>query len=292
MDEEKILTEEPVEPVPEDPLPEEAAAEAESALNEALNEEEAPAPELTEREKRRAARKAEKEHRNLVSPKKKNQWKAWLYLLPALAILAVFTVWPIINTVRISFLEDYNFLTQKGGEVSFAVNFNNFSNVVHYRGFLTCMGNTMLLTVITVPVSTMLALLIAVGLNSIKWLKKVFQTIFFLPYVTNAIAIGMVFKAMFEIIGPVNSPNSVGIINTIIKAFGGNAVNWVNEGRLIGRTWRCLCSLSYGTPCPSRSWCSSAASRTSINNIMMRPKWTGLPVSASSGASRCPFSPR
>ncbi len=225
MDEEKILTEEP-----EEPVPEEAAAEAESALNEALNEEEAPAPELTEREKRRAARKAEKEHRNLVSPKKKNQWKAWLYLLPALAILAVFTVWPIINTVRISFLEDYNFLTQKGGEVSFAVNFNNFSNVVHYRGFLTCMGNTMLLTVITVPVSTMLALLIAVGLNSIKWLKKVFQTIFFLPYVTNAIAIGMVFKAMFEIIGPVNSPNSVGIINTIIKAFGGNAVNWVNEG--------------------------------------------------------------
>lgn len=161
--------------------------------------------------------------------KSKNNWRAWLYLAPALIILLVFTVWPIINTVRISFLEDYSFLKDKGN-VAFAVNLNNFVNVMQYNGFFKCMGNTMLLTVITVPVSTMLALLIAVALNSIKPLRKIFQTIFFLPYVTNAIAIGMVFMAMFQMIGSIQSPTSVGIINTIIEAFGGKAINWVNEG--------------------------------------------------------------
>ncbi len=200
----------------------------EKILTESTSEESAPAQESPEGApggKKKFSERLKKAGRWLGH----SQLKAWLYLLPALVILAIFTVYPIINTVRISMLEDYSFLKEKGG-TEFLVNFNNFTNVVHYRGFLTCMGNTMLLTVITVPVSTMLALLIAVGLNSIKWLKKVFQTIFFLPYVTNAIAIGMVFKAMFEIIGPVNSPSSVGIINTIVEAFGGSAVNWVNEG--------------------------------------------------------------
>lgn len=85
----------------------------------------------------------------------------------------------------------------------------------------------------TVPISTILALLIAVALNSIKWLQKGLQTIFFLPYVTNSIAIGMVFAAMFNIIGL--SPDgaaaqSWGIINNVIMFFGGNPINWMNAG--------------------------------------------------------------
>ncbi len=170
--------------------------------------------------------------------------KPWLYLLPTLVVLAVFTVWPIINTVRMAFLADlrdvsaggdpigYDFLKDMGGMYNFEFTFQNFAYVVGYEGFLTALGNTMLLTVVTVPVSTMLALLIAVALNSIKPLRKVFQTIFFLPYVTNSIAIGMVFMAMFQMIGysPASPPTSVGIVNTIIEAFGGTAINWVNEG--------------------------------------------------------------
>ncbi len=160
-----------------------------------------------------------------------NHWKAWIYLLPALVILAIFTLWPIFNTLRMSMLKDYDGLAQIGGE-TFEFGFANFAAVASYSKFLTCLGNTMLLTVITVPISTMLALLIAVGLNSIKFLRKTFQTIFFLPYVTNGIAIGMVFMAMFQMIGggPTTEPISIGIINNIIKAFGGKAINWVNAG--------------------------------------------------------------
>jgi len=155
----------------------------------------------------------------------KHQWKAWLYLSPA-----IFTVWPIINTVRIAFMEGYNALGVLTGQ-QFNIGIGNFVNVLKYGDFLTCLKNTMLLTVLTVPLSTILALLIAVALNSIKPLQKFLQTIFFLPYVTNSIAIGMVFAAMFNIIGL--SPDgaraeSWGIINNVIMFFGGEPVNWIN----------------------------------------------------------------
>ena len=160
----------------------------------------------------------------------KHQWKAWLYLSPAIALLLVFTVWPIINTVRIAFLEGYNALEAAFG-IEFEVGIGNFEKVLQYSDFMTCLKNTMLLTVLTVPLSTILALLIAVALNSIKPLQKFLQTIFFLPYVTNSIAIGMVFAAMFNIIGL--SPDgaraeSWGIINNVIMFFGGEPINWIN----------------------------------------------------------------
>ncbi len=163
--------------------------------------------------------------------RKKNQWKAWLYLLPALVLIAVFTVWPIFNTIRISLLKNYNGMKAVGG-ATFEFGFANFTNVVKYRNFLNCLSNTMLLCVITVPISTLLALVIAVALNSIKFVRRTFQTIFFLPYVTNSIAIGMVFMAMFTMIGygPMKEPDSIGIINNIIEFFGGTRINWVNAG--------------------------------------------------------------
>ncbi|MBE6917140.1 MAG: sugar ABC transporter permease [Ruminococcaceae bacterium] len=160
----------------------------------------------------------------------KHQWKAWIYLSPAIVLLLIFTVWPIINTVRIAFLEGYNALEAAYG-VQFQFGLGNFIKVLQYSDFMTCLKNTMLLTVLTVPISTILALLIAVALNSIKPLQKFLQTIFFLPYVTNSIAIGMVFAAMFNIIGL--SPDGMraeswGIINNVIMFFGGEPVNWIN----------------------------------------------------------------
>ena len=162
----------------------------------------------------------------------KQQWKAWLYLSPAIVLLLIFTVWPIINTVRIAFMEGYNALGVLTGQ-QFSIGIGNFINVVQYGKFLDCLKNTMLLTVLTVPLSTVLALLIAVALNSIKPLQKFLQTIFFLPYVTNSIAIGMVFAAMFNIIGlrpdGVNA-DTWGIINNVIQFFGGEPINWINVG--------------------------------------------------------------
>lgn len=164
----------------------------------------------------------------------KHQWKAWLYLAPAIVLLLVFTVWPIINTVRLAFLNDYNSLSEVGG-ATFTVGIKNFQTVIGDSGFKTALKNTMLLCLFTVPISTILALLIAVALNSIKPLQKVLQTIFFLPYVTNSIAIGMVFAAMFNIVGSFyGTENEIvvtaGIINNIIEFFGGHRVNWINSG--------------------------------------------------------------
>ena len=159
----------------------------------------------------------------------KQQWKAWLYLLPAIILLLIFTVWPIFNTTRLAFLNGYGLLSEVGG-ASFEFGIENFIRVVQYKKFLTCLSNTCLLTIITVPVSTLLALLVAVGLNSIKFLNRLLQTIYFLPYVTNSIAIGMVFAMMFNIVGSVDTIVTAGIINNILGWFGIEPVNWINAG--------------------------------------------------------------
>ena len=164
----------------------------------------------------------------------KDHWKAWLYLSPAIVLLLIFTVWPIINTVCMSLLEGYSGLKAASG-TSFEFGLGNFVKVIKYRKFLTCLQNTVLLCLWTVPISTILALLIAVALNSIKFLQKALQTVFFLPYVTNSIAIGMVFAAMFNIVGSLyGTENEIvvtaGIINNIIEFFGGSRVNWINYG--------------------------------------------------------------
>ena len=164
----------------------------------------------------------------------KHQWKAWLYLAPAIVLLLVFTVWPIVNTLRMAFLEGYSGLKAAAGQ-TFTFGLGNFIKVLEYKRFLQCLKNTVLLCVLTVPISTVLALLIAVALNSIKPLQKMLQTIFFLPYVTNSIAIGMVFAAMFNIVGSFYGTENelivtAGIVNNVIQFFGGDPINWINYG--------------------------------------------------------------
>ena len=164
----------------------------------------------------------------------KHSWKAWIYLAPAIVLLLIFTVWPIINTLRMAFLEGYSSMSAVGGAV-YSFGLGNFKQVLEYKDFLRCLGNTMLLCVLTVPLSTILALLIAVCLNVIKPFQRLLQTIFFLPYVTNSIAIGMVFAAMFNMVGSAfGGENEIiitaGIINNVIEFFGGHAINWINAG--------------------------------------------------------------
>jgi len=158
----------------------------------------------------------------------KHKWKAWLYLAPAIVLLLIFTVWPIVNTLRIAFMDGYSMLGDVGGEV-YSFGIQNFVDVLDpYSGFKEALLNTLLLTFITVPLSTFLALLIAVCLNSIRPLQRLLQTIFFLPYVTNSIAIGMVFEAMFNIVGFGTPEASFGIINNVLGLFGVDPINWIN----------------------------------------------------------------
>ena len=163
-----------------------------------------------------------------------DKWKAWLYLSPAIVLLLIFTVWPIFNTLRMAFLEGYSNLGAIGG-ATYSVGFGNFIKVITYKNFLTCLKNTILLCVLTVPLSTILALVIAVCLNAIKPLRRLLQTIFFLPYVTNSIAIGMVFATMFNIVGNlIGGENQIietaGVINNVLGVFGIGPINWINAG--------------------------------------------------------------
>ena len=116
--------------------------------------------------------------------------KAWLYLLPALIFLIVFMVYPLIDVFIYSLEEGYNFASQTYYGVG--------SYVLHDPYFLQAVKNTFLLVVITVPVSTGLALLISLGLSSIRPLRELYQTIYFLPYVTNTLAVGLVFMILFQ----------------------------------------------------------------------------------------------
>ena len=159
----------------------------------------------------------------------KHQWKAWLYLSPAIILLLIFTVWPIINTLRIAFMEGYNGMMAVGG-MEFELGLGNFKTVMETGDLGKYLKNTILLCILTVPLSTIIALLIAVCLNSIKPFQRILQTIYFLPYVTNSIAIGMVFAAMFNTIGGVNFKDSWGIINNVIQFFGGEPIIWINQG--------------------------------------------------------------
>ncbi len=165
----------------------------------------------------------------------KQQWKAWLYLAPALILLAIFTVWPILNTSLMAFQEGYNEMDAiRLGRWGFPLGLGNFERVLNYGKFWSALQNTLILCIPTVLISTFLALVISVCLNSIKPFQRFLQTIYFLPYVTNSLAIGMVFAAMFNIVGTTAAENPVistyGIINNIIMMFGGDPINWINAG--------------------------------------------------------------
>ena len=145
--------------------------------------------------------------------------KPWLYLLPALIFLGAFMVYPLFDVCIYSFEEKYNFVTQ----TSDGFGWYNFKYVLRDQLFIQAVKNTFILVIITVPVSTGLALLLSLALNSIKKLKDLFQTIFFLPYVTNTLAVGLVFMIMFK-----KTPYSEGLVNMMLGWFGMTPVDFID----------------------------------------------------------------
>lgn len=150
---------------------------------------------------------------------KNRNLKAWLYLLPAILFLGVFMVYPLVDVFVYSFEEGYNFASQS----FFGEGLYNYSYVLHDPFFLQAVKNTLILVAITVPLSTGIALLISLGLNSIKKLKEFLQTVYFLPYVTNTLAVGLVFMILFK-----KTAYSEGLINLLITWFGGSAVDFID----------------------------------------------------------------
>ncbi len=150
---------------------------------------------------------------------KESGMKAWLYLLPAILFLGIFMVYPLIDVFIYSFEEGYNSASQ----TFFGVGLYNYSYVLHDPYFLQALKNTFILVIITVPLSTTIALLISLALSSIEKLQNLFQTIYFLPYVTNTLAVGLVFMILFK-----KTAYSDGLINMFIHWFGGNSVDFID----------------------------------------------------------------
>lgn len=155
--------------------------------------------------------------------------RGWLFILPALALMAVFTFYPIVSALVTAFMNNYKGLTGKYD--GFGI--DNFKTIitgnVDGATFTTCLVNTLLFAAISVPVSTLLALFISVALNSIKALRKVFQTIFFLPYLTSALAMGAVFASFFNVVGTSSMVESPGLFNNFLILIGAKPINWINE---------------------------------------------------------------
>lgn len=146
-------------------------------------------------------------------------WKAWLYLLPAMFFLGIFMVYPLIDVLIYSIEEGYNFASQTYQ----GVGSYNYAYVLRDPYFLQALKNTFILVMITVPLSTGLALLISAGLVSIKPLRELYQTIYFLPYVTNTLAVGLVFMILFK-----KTPYSEGMVNLLLNFVGMNSIDFMD----------------------------------------------------------------
>lgn len=150
---------------------------------------------------------------------KKRNYKGWLYLLPAILFLGVFMVYPLIDVFIYSFEEGYNSASQ----TYYGTGLYNYSYVLHDTYFLQAVKNTFILVIITVPLSTLLSLLLSMAVSSIKALKNLFQTVYFLPYVTNTLAVGLVFMILFK-----KTAYTDGLINLMLAWFGKGPVDFID----------------------------------------------------------------
>lgn len=148
----------------------------------------------------------------------KNSKKAWLYLLPSLVLLAAFLVYPLIDVLIYSGEECFNFASQTYE----GVGLYNYAYVLHDPYFLQALKNTCILVVITVPVSTIFALIIATALSSIRPLRQLYQTIYFLPYVTNTLAVGLVFMVLFQ-----RTEYTDGLVNLMLSLFSAGPIDFI-----------------------------------------------------------------
>ena len=187
----------------------------------------------------------------------KRNLKAWLYLLPAILFLGAFMVYPLIDVLIYSLEEGYNSASQ----TFFGVGLYNYGYVLRDPYFLQALKNTFILVLITVPLSTIIALLISVGLNSIKALRDLFQTVYFLPYVTNTLAVGLVFMILFA-----KTDYTDGLVNMILGVFGMDAIDFID-----GPYWAkmfVLCFYTVWVVMPFKIWVLTEASALVSTKIL------------------------
>lgn len=148
------------------------------------------------------------------------RYKAWLYLLPALLVLTVFQIYPICKSLLMGFYTDFDYLN----DIVYEWGFGNFANLFHDSDFLLAIKNTCILALIAAPLSILISLLFAVLLNSDIRLRKVFQSIYFLPFVTSMVAVSIVWAWILN--------KDFGLVNSILKTFGISKVAWLTNPKM------------------------------------------------------------
>lgn len=147
----------------------------------------------------------------------KQNIRAYLYLFPALLVIAVFVIYPMFRSVSMSFYEDYNIFKHTGS----GFGLKNYRSVINDSKFFLSVMNTFKYTVVVVPVSVAISLIMAAFLNTRVKGWKVFQGIFFLPYVTNLMAIGLAFRVIFH--------SEYGVMNYMLSLVNINPIVWLDD---------------------------------------------------------------
>lgn len=156
-------------------------------------------------------------HRRGIPRIRLGAWKAWLYLLPALIILSTFSIYPILRSFLMGFYVKFDYLT----DTVYEWGLDNFANLLHDSDFLLAIHNTCLLVVIAAPLSIAVSLLFAVLLNSNIRLRGLFQSIYFLPFVTSMVAVSVVWAWMLN--------KDFGLVNGILSVFGISKKAWLTD---------------------------------------------------------------
>lgn len=153
-------------------------------------------------------------------PTVRSTLKALLYLLPAFAVIGVFTVYPLLKSLELSFFTKYDYFK----DIVYATGWGNYAAVLHDPDFWLAMRNTLLFVCGVVPLSVALSLLIALMLNANIRFRGLFRTVYFLPYVTSLVAVAVVWQWIYH--------RDYGILNYFLGWLGVDPISWLNTPQL------------------------------------------------------------
>lgn len=148
------------------------------------------------------------------------QFRAFLYLLPALSVIAVFQFYPVLKSFFMGFYTKFDYLT----DTVEAVGLDNFLYVLKDPEFVLAMRNTAVFAVISVPLGIITALVFALILNSNIRFQKFFRSAYFLPFVTSTTAVAVVWRWMLN--------KDYGMVNALLSVLGMPKVAWLTDAQM------------------------------------------------------------
>ncbi|SCG83164.1 multiple sugar transport system permease protein [Proteiniborus sp. DW1] len=151
---------------------------------------------------------------------KNKELKALLYLLPALLIITVFQIYPILKSLAMSFYTDFDYLTDE----VYKRGLDNFQYVLTDPDFYLALKNTFIFVLGAVPLSIIASLGFALLLNSNIKLKNFFRSVYFIPFITSTVAVSIVWRWMFN--------KEFGMVNSILMIFGIDKINWLTNPKM------------------------------------------------------------